>query len=328
MMDNSRLPQLLGQALVVTMDLPLIEVLTATAMGHPCYSSASCQPIDEFEQRSQVGHAADTFRAAAVEAKGQNRSAVRLARPAALNEWRLLPSHADNIFSASFRSRSQNYCTGRSTCTHTKRAYTHVTHDTHGTLTQGNRSTANTRYTQTHAHTRLLELGWCRDSNQKACRAVQRRSDRENDNETSDDFLRSQAEVCSTALCGPSPTPFFHSGHVLRCVCVCVRVRPYTTTDAGERKHNASAVCCLIFYSNFLASSYGTTACFARQQCTAHIEASSFLIFAHLTYHHLVEQYTSMRCYFLLPLCIARSTPKTTLRCKIGELLCHSLPNR
>lgn len=56
---------------------------------------------DEFEQRSQFGRAADTtFQAASVEAKGQSRSAVRLARPAALNEWWLLPFHADKISSA------------------------------------------------------------------------------------------------------------------------------------------------------------------------------------------------------------------------------------
>lgn len=109
-------PDLVG---VVTMGWPRIAVSTAMATDLLYYSFASYQQIDEFEQQLRLGPAADTtFPTEAAAAKGQNRSADRLARPAALNEWRLLPSHADNIISASFRSRSQNNYTGRSTYTH------------------------------------------------------------------------------------------------------------------------------------------------------------------------------------------------------------------
>lgn len=86
-MDSLRHQQLPDQAVVETMDLPLIEAPTATAMDLLCYNSASYQRFDEFEQRSQFERAADTtFQAVAAVAKGQNRSAVRLARPAALYE--------------------------------------------------------------------------------------------------------------------------------------------------------------------------------------------------------------------------------------------------
>ncbi|KFB43485.1 hypothetical protein ZHAS_00011289 [Anopheles sinensis] len=87
---------------------------TAFCIAVDCHGCMN-QLTGEFEQQSPLDHAADTtFPAEVAAAKGQSRSADQLARPAALNEWRLLPSHADKIISASFRSGSQNYRTERS----------------------------------------------------------------------------------------------------------------------------------------------------------------------------------------------------------------------